>query len=91
MRFYLEERTKTFPSESLNVAEVPQDIVYKVFGRELSMGKSMGLMAMVGMVAMLAKKYEEAKGVCLRCFYQILSNHLRAQKKAAYGDFVSDR
>jgi cysteine desulfuration protein SufE len=44
------------------VAEVPQDIVYKVFGRELSMGKSMGLMAMVGMVATLAKKYEEAKG-----------------------------
>ena len=43
------------------VAEVPQDIVYKVFGRELSMGKSMGLMAMVGMVATLAKKYEEAK------------------------------
>ena len=25
------------------VAEVPQDIVYQVFGRELSMGKSMGL------------------------------------------------
>jgi len=44
------------------VAEVPQDIVYKVFGRELSMGKSMGLMAMVGMVATLAKKYEERKG-----------------------------
>jgi cysteine desulfuration protein SufE len=44
------------------VAEVPQDIVYKVFGRELSMGKSMGLMAMVGMVATLAKKYAEAKG-----------------------------
>ena len=44
------------------VAEVPQDIVYKVFGRELSMGKSMGLMAMVGMVATLAKKYAEGKG-----------------------------
>jgi cysteine desulfuration protein SufE len=43
------------------VAEVPQDIVYKVFGRELSMGKSMGLMAMVGMVATLAKKYAGAK------------------------------
>ena len=34
---------------------------------------------------------EEAKGVCLKCFYQILSNHLRAQKRAVYGDFVSDR
>jgi cysteine desulfuration protein SufE len=38
------------------VAEVPGDIVYRVFGRELSMGKSMGLMGMVGMVANMAKK-----------------------------------
>ena len=43
------------------VAEVPQDIVYQVFGRELSMGKSMGLMSMVGMVAALAKRQAEAK------------------------------
>jgi cysteine desulfuration protein SufE len=41
------------------VAEVPSDIVYDVFGRELSMGKSMGLMSMVGMVANLAKKRAE--------------------------------
>lgn len=45
------------------VAEVPQDIVYKVFGRELSMGKSMGLMSMVGMVAALARRYAEGKKV----------------------------
>jgi cysteine desulfuration protein SufE len=32
------------------IARVPQEIVYRIFGRELSMGKSMGLMAMVGMV-----------------------------------------
>ncbi|MEO6192993.1 MAG: SufE family protein [Thermoanaerobaculia bacterium] len=44
------------------VAEVSQDIVYQVFGRELSMGKSMGLMSMVGMVAALAKKQAQAKG-----------------------------
>jgi cysteine desulfuration protein SufE len=43
------------------VAEVSQDIIYQVFGRELSMGKSMGLMSMVGMVAALAKKQAEAK------------------------------
>jgi hypothetical protein len=36
-------------------------------------------------------KEEETTGVCLKCFYQILSNHLRAQKRVAYGDFVSDR
>jgi cysteine desulfuration protein SufE len=38
------------------VAAVPPDIVYRVFGRELSMGKSMGLMGMVSMVANLAKR-----------------------------------
>lgn len=43
------------------VAEVPQDVVYQVFGRELSMGKSMGLMGMVGMVSALAKRQAEAK------------------------------
>jgi cysteine desulfuration protein SufE len=43
------------------VAEVPQDVVYQVFGRELSMGKSMGLMGMVGMVSALAKRRTEAK------------------------------
>jgi hypothetical protein len=34
---------------------------------------------------------EEAKGVCSKCFYQILSNHLQAQKRTVYGEFVSDR
>ncbi len=37
-------------------AAVPQDLVYRVFGRELSMGKSMGLMGMVSMVSALAKQ-----------------------------------
>jgi hypothetical protein len=36
-------------------------------------------------------KEEDAAGVCLNCFYQILSNHLQAQKRVAYGEFVSDR
>ena len=36
-------------------------------------------------------KQEDASGVCLQCFYQILSNHLSAQKRSAYGEFVSDR
>ena len=34
---------------------------------------------------------EDTSGVCLQCFYQILSNHLSAQKRSAYGEFVSDR
>jgi hypothetical protein len=34
---------------------------------------------------------EDAKGVCMKCFYQILSNHLQAQKRVVSGEFVSDR
>ena len=59
MAVILEEALSGAPPEQ--VAEVPQDIVYRVFGRELSMGKSMGLMAMVSMVATLARKQVEAR------------------------------
>lgn len=38
------------------VAAVPQDVVYRIFGDELSMGKSMGLMGMVSMVRNAARK-----------------------------------
>ena len=31
------------------IAQVPEEFVYEVFGRELSMGKSMGLMGMIRM------------------------------------------
>ena len=34
---------------------------------------------------------DDTTGVCLKCFYQILSNHLHAQKQTVYGEFVSDR
>lgn len=43
------------------VAEVPQDVVYRVFGPELSMGKSMGLMGMVSMVKNLARMQAAAQ------------------------------
>ena len=49
----LDEALSGAPLEQ--VAAVPQDLVYRVFGRELSMGKSMGLMGMVSMVASMAK------------------------------------
>ncbi len=42
-----------------DVARVSSDVVYEVFGRELSMGKSMGLMGMVSMVTLSAKKLLE--------------------------------
>ena len=38
------------------VARVPDDLIYDIFGRELSMGKSMGLMCMVHMVTAAARR-----------------------------------
>ncbi|HMB54638.1 MAG TPA: SufE family protein [Thermoanaerobaculia bacterium] len=38
------------------VAAVPSDVVYEVFGKELSMGKSMGLMGMVSKLQAETKK-----------------------------------
>ena len=34
---------------------------------------------------------EDTSGVCLQCFYQILSNQLSSQKRTLLGEFVSDR
>ncbi|MCB1055705.1 MAG: SufE family protein [Acidobacteria bacterium] len=44
------------------VAAVPCDLVYEVFGRELSMGKSMGLMGMVNAVTAEARRALAAAG-----------------------------
>jgi cysteine desulfuration protein SufE len=38
------------------VLEVPDDVVYSIFGRELSMGKSMGLIGMVQMTKAEARR-----------------------------------
>jgi cysteine desulfuration protein SufE len=38
------------------VAAIPADVVFRIFGRELSMGKSLGLMAMVNMVRAAARQ-----------------------------------
>ncbi len=42
------------------VAAVPADVVYRIFGRELSMGKSLGLMGMVNMVRAEARQQLQA-------------------------------
>ena len=34
---------------------------------------------------------EESTGVCLKCFYQMLTHHLQSQKQTAYSESVSDR
>jgi cysteine desulfuration protein SufE len=43
----LQEGLKGVPRTE--IAQVPEEFVYEVFGRELSMGKSMGLMGMIRM------------------------------------------
>jgi cysteine desulfuration protein SufE len=40
------------------VVSVPGDVIYRIFGRELSMGKSMGLMGIIDMVRAVAKKQQ---------------------------------
>ena len=42
------------------VAAVPADVVYRIFGRELSMGKSLGLMGIVNMVRLAARQQLQA-------------------------------
>jgi cysteine desulfuration protein SufE len=42
------------------VANVPPDVVYRIFGDELSMGKSLGLMGMVHMVRAAARQQMQA-------------------------------
>lgn len=39
------------------VAQVPQDLIYEIFGKELSMGKSMGLMGMISKVQAETRKH----------------------------------
>lgn len=43
------------------IVQIPKDVIYTIFGNELSMGKSMGLMGIVAMVQHYARrKLEEA-------------------------------
>jgi cysteine desulfuration protein SufE len=56
----LQESLAGAPPEQ--VAAIQQDIVYEIFGNELSMGKSMGLMGMVMMVKAAAKRAAEGRG-----------------------------
>ena len=52
--------------EASVIAQVPEDIVYKIFGREVTMGRGQGLMSMVSMAKAgahaLASKTKQARG-----------------------------
>ena len=52
MAAILESSLSGAPKEE--IAEVPEDIVFKIFGNELSMGKNLGLTNMVRIVKRLA-------------------------------------
>lgn len=54
MAVILDETLSGEPPEA--IANVPTDFVYEVFGKELSMGKGQGLMGMIELVKILAKK-----------------------------------
>ena len=56
----LDESLSGAPPEQ--VAAIPNDVIYKIFGNELSMGKSMGLMGMIAMVKSAAKRIADARG-----------------------------
>jgi cysteine desulfuration protein SufE len=43
------------------IVTIPADVVYRIFGRELSMGKSLGLMGMVNMVRATAHQHLRAR------------------------------
>ncbi len=43
--------------QARRLAQVPSEVVYRIFGKDLSMGKSMGLMSLVSMVQACAKRY----------------------------------
>ena len=51
----LDESLSGLPPEV--IAQISPDIVLKIFGRNISMGKGQGLMGMVSMVKSLAEKY----------------------------------
>jgi cysteine desulfuration protein SufE len=45
------------------VAAVPADVVYRIFGQELSMGKSLGLMGMVNIVRAAAMRQLQSQTI----------------------------
>lgn len=55
----LEQTLSGAPPEE--VARVSGELVYRIFGPELSMGKNMGLMGMVAMVSNSAKRHLEGR------------------------------
>src|SRR5690606_6970647 len=58
MGVILDETLSGQPPEQ--VAKIPTDMVFKIFGKEISMGKGQGIMGMIAMVQALARQQAEA-------------------------------
>jgi len=56
----LDETLSGAPLEQ--VVQVPEDIVYRIFGRELSMGKGLGLTGILGMAKGFAIRHLQQRG-----------------------------
>ncbi|MER3404761.1 MAG: hypothetical protein C4289_06020 [Chloroflexota bacterium] len=56
----LDETLSGAPLEQ--VVQVPEDIVYRIFGRELSMGKGLGLTGILGMIKGFALRQLRQRG-----------------------------
>ena len=57
MGVILDETLSGQPPEQ--VAQIPMDMVFRIFGNEISMGKGQGIMGMIAMVQALARRQAE--------------------------------
>jgi sulfur transfer protein SufE len=57
MAVILDETLSNQPPEK--VAKLPMDMVFKIFGNEISMGKGQGIMGMIAMVQAMARRQAE--------------------------------
>ncbi|MDI9635602.1 SufE family protein [Kamptonema cortianum] len=52
-------RTTLIGSSPQEILAIPEDIVFKIFGKDISMGKSMGLTNMIGQIKAQARTFQE--------------------------------
>jgi len=57
MAVILNETLSNQPPEQ--VAQIPMDMVFRIFGNEISMGKGQGIMGMIAMVQAMARRQAE--------------------------------
>ena len=48
------------PYPVVKITQISTEVVYRIFGRELSMGKNMGLTSLLSMVQACARRYQDS-------------------------------